>query len=493
MTAATLDTADLSRFRRRLTLLSSIGMFLDGFDLTVIAVALPVLKKSWTFTSFTLGVTSCSAIVGMFVGALVFGRVADRVGRKKMYLIDLIGFVVFAALAAFSADVWELILFRFLLGLCIGADYPISSSLTAEFGSPRDRGRLVVVLSLMWNVGALAAYLVGVAFLPIGTSGWRWMLLVGAALALVTLVFRASIPESPRWLIAHGRADEARRIVADLVNREAPGSRLAAADVVLPDPDRPVGQFAGGQPATGQPATGTGQWRRLFSRGLISATFFVCVFWFAHDVAYYGIQMYSPTILTSLGGSTQLAADIGSAIIAALGVVGAVIAVLFVDSWGRRPVLLTAFAGETAVLVALALAHAPALALIVVLFAIAILFSNMGPGTLDMVYCTELFPTDLRAAGTGLGTAVSRIGAILGVLVFPDLVSAWGVTGALWLFVAAGVLGLVTTAVLAPETKNRTLEQTIGTRRHRDGGSAPVPGPRSDLTTVTTDGQREYR
>jgi putative MFS transporter len=470
MTAAalptTLDTANLSRFRRKLTLLSSIGMFLDGFDLTVIAVALPVLKKSWTFTPLTAGITSCSAIVGMFVGALVFGRVADRLGRKKMYLIDLIGFVVFAAVAAISQNVWELIAFRFLLGLCMGADYPISSSLTAEFGSVRDRGRLVVALSLMWNVGALTAYLVGVAFLPIGASAWRWMLLVGAALALVTLVFRTSIPESPRWLMAHGRTDEARRVVADLVNRESRTPTLEPSQVVLPT----LSDAPAGAPAR---ATG-GQWRRLFSRGLIGATFFVCIFWFAHDVAYYGIQMYSPTILTTLAGSTQLAAYLGSAIIALLGVVGAAIAVAFVDSWGRRPVLITAFAGETAVLVILALAHAPALALIVVLFAIAILFSNMGPGTLDMVYCTELFPTELRAAGTGLGTAVSRVGAILGVLVFPDLVDAWGVSGALWLFVAAGVLGLVVTVVMAPETKNRGLEQTTGTRRLFGGRTAEV-------------------
>jgi MFS transporter, PHS family, inorganic phosphate transporter len=467
MTATTLDAADLSGFRRKLTLLSSIGMFLDGFDLTVIAVALPVLKQSWTFTAVTSGITSCSAIVGMFVGALVFGRVADRLGRKKMYLVDLIGFVVFAALAALSQNVWELIAARFLLGLCLGADYPISSSLTAEFGSTRDRGRLVVALSLMWNVGALAAYLVGVAFLPIGPSAWRWMLLAGAALALVTLAFRTSIPESPRWLLAHGRADEARRVISRLVSGYGPP--VAPDDVVLPAPAAAAG-----------PAVHTGQWRRLFGRGLIGATFFVCAFWFAHDVAYYGIQMYSPTILTTLGGSTRLAAYLGSAIIALLGVVGAGIAIAFVDSWGRRPVLITAFAGETAVLVVLALLHAPALSLIVVLFAMAILFANMGPGTLDMVYCTELFPTDLRAAGTGLGTAVSRVGAILGVLVFPDLVDAWGVNGALWLFVAAGLLGLVVTVVMAPETKNRSLEQTTGTGRILGTGPVLVPTTEED-------------
>ncbi len=474
MTATTLDTADLSGFRRKLTLLSSIGMFLDGFDLTVIAVALPVLKKSWTFTPVTSGVTSCSAIIGMFVGALVFGRVADRLGRKKMYLIDLIGFVVFAAVAALSQNVWELIAARFLLGLCLGADYPISSSLTAEFGSARDRGRLVVALSLMWNVGALAAYLVGVALLPVGPSAWRWMLLVGAVLALVTLAFRTSIPESPRWLIAHGRADEARRVISRLVSGQRGGTAVAPEDVVLP----------AAQAVTG-PAAGTGQWRRLFRRGLLGATIFVCVFWFAHDVAYYGIQMYSPTILTTLGGSTQLAAYVGSAVIALLGVVGAALAVAFVDSWGRRPVLITAFAGETAVLVVLALLHAPAMSLIVVLFAMAILFANMGPGTLDMVYCTELFPTELRAAGTGLGTAVSRVGAILGVLVFPDLVDAWGVSGALWLFVAAGLLGLLVTVILAPETKNRTLEQTTGTGR-LFGGQRPAGDAAGPVLATTT-------
>ncbi|GLY90197.1 MFS transporter [Actinoallomurus iriomotensis] len=477
MAATTLDLADLSGFRRKLTLLSSIGMFLDGFDLTVIAVALPVLKKSWTFTPFTSGVTSCSAIVGMFVGALVFGRIADRLGRKKMYLLDLIGFVVFAALAALSQNVWELIAARFLLGLCLGADYPISSSLTAEFGAARDRGRLVVALSLMWNVGALAAYLVGVAFLPIGPTAWRWMLLVGAVLALVTLAFRTSIPESPRYLIAQGRHDEARRVIAKVVSGS--GTVVAPEDVVLPEPqvepDRPT-------------AAGSASWRRLFARGLAGATIFVCVFWFAHDVAYYGIQMYSPTILTGLGGSTQLAAYLGSAIIALLGVVGAAIALAFVDSWGRRPVLITAFAGETAVLVVLALVHAPALALIVVLFAMAILFSNMGPGTLDMVYCTELFPTELRAAGTGLGTAVSRLGAILGVLVFPDMVAAWGVSGALWLFVAAGLLGLVITVLLAPETKNRSLEQTAGARRVSGGTAPAAAGP--DLVVSTTEEDR---
>lgn len=435
--ATALDSPDLARFRRKVTLLSAVGMFLDGFDLTVIAVAVPVLRKHWTFNGFTLGLTNSSAIIGMFVGALVLGRLADRIGRRRMYTINLIGFTVFAGLTALSQNVWQLIILRFLLGLWIGADYPISSSLTAEFSSRGDRGRLVVALSLMWNVGALFAYVAGIVLLPVGANAWRWMLLIGAVIAFVAMLFRTTVPESPRWLASHGRPDEARAVVARLVGEDS-------LDELPPEPPKE-------------------RWQRLFSRGLIGSTVFICVFWFAHGIAYYGIQLYSPTILSEFASGSQRAAYIGSSVIAALGVLGAAVGLMFVDSWGRRPVIITAFAGEFTVPVILALLHAPPLSMIVTLFAIAILFSNMGPGTLDMVYCTELYPTGLRAAGTGLGTAVSRLGAILGVLVFPDLVSAWGVSRAMWIFVAAAVLGLTISVTMAPETRNRSLEQTSST------------------------------
>lgn len=446
-----LDAPSLARFRHKVTVLSAVGMFLDGFDLTVIAVAVPVLRKQWTFTPLTLGLTNSSAIIGMLVGALVLGRLADHVGRRRMYLINLIGFTVFAGLTALSQDVWQLIALRFLLGLWIGADYPISSSLTAEFSSRGDRGRLVVALSLMWNVGALFAYIVGILLLPAGPNAWRWMLLIGAVIAFVALFFRSTVPESPRWLATHGRADEAAEVMYRLTG------------------DRTVGALP--------PAPPREPWQRLFGRALIGPTVFIGMFWFAHGVAYYGIQLYSPTILTTFASGSQVAAYTGSAVIALLGVLGAAIGLLFVDSWGRRPVIITAFAGELVALVILALLHAPPLAIIVVLFSIAILFSNMGPGTLDMVYTNELYPTGLRAAGTGLGTAISRLGAILGVLVFPDLVAAWGVSQAMWIFVAAAALGLTISLVMAPETKNRSLEQTSGT----DPGGLPL--------TPTTEGR----
>ena len=442
-----LDAKELRGFRLRLTFLSAAGMFLDGYDLTVIAVALPFVTKQFAIPAALQGLVGSSAVIGMLVGSLFLGRLTDRIGRRTMYLIDLLSFVAFAVLAAVSQNVWQLIAFRILLGLGIGADYPISSTLLAEFSPPGQRGRLVTVLGATWFVGALAAYLVGIAFLPLGGDAWRWMLLMGALFAVVVLALRRQIPESPRWLNSQGRGKEATDIV----------QRLTGRDIQL------------GQAADTTPRP----WLELFSKTLWRATVFGCGFWFAYDVAFYGISIYTPTILSTFTHGSTLNAYLGAAAVSLLGLIGAGVGLVLVDGWGRRPLIITSFAGLTVSLVALALFPSPAFVALVVLFAAAELFANMGPGVLDFVYLTELFPTSLRASGTGLGTAVSRVGAILGILIFPSLVKAWGLSQALWLFVAAGLLGLVVSVLLAPETKDLNLEAISGEAAVTASG--PVP------------------
>jgi putative MFS transporter len=441
-----LDAPELRGFRVRLTFLSAAGMFLDGYDLTVIAVALPLLTKQFAISAALQGLVGSSAVIGMLVGSLFLGRLTDRIGRRTMYLFDLLTFVVFAVLAAASQNVGELIAFRFLLGLGIGADYPISSTLLTEFSPPGQRGRLVTVLGATWFVGAVVAYLLAIAFLPLGGGAWRLMLLMGALFAVVILALRRQIPESPRWLNSRGRGREATQIVQQLTRR----------DVQLASAAHPTSRH----------------WLELFSKNLWRATVFGCGFWFAYDVAFYGISIFTPTLLTPFTHGSSLKASVGAAIVSVLGLIGAGIGLVLVDRWGRRPLIITAFAGLTVSLVALALFPSPAFVALVVLFAAAELFANMGPGVLDFVYLTELFPTSLRASGTGLGTAVSRVGAILGIVLFPNLVKDWGLGRALWLFVAAGLLGLVVSVLLAPETKNVNLEDISG-----DTGSAVAVVP----------------
>ena len=428
-----LDSDELRPFHRKVTLLSAAGMFLDGYDLAVIAVALPVLKKQWDISPGWEGALAASAVVGMLVGALVFGRLTDRLGRKKMYLIDLICFFVFAALTAVSQDLWQLFVFRFLLGVGLGADYSISSTLLAEFAPTHRRGTLMCRLGATWFVGSAAAYLAGLAFSPLGASSWRWMLLLGAVFALVVIYLRSKIPESPRWLQARGRGDEASAVLAGFSG----GGEEAAARVTEGEAHAPF--------------------RRLFTGRMLRWTVFCCGFWFMYTLAYYGITIYTPTIMKQLT-TNDLESNLGSMAVALLGVVGAVIGVATVDRIGRRPLIIAAFSGLVVALAVLALIPAPPIAAVVVLLALAVLAANAGPGILDFVYPTELFPTPLRASGTGLAAAVSRAGGVVGTLLFPTLVSAWGLGNALWLFVACGILGVAICVMLAPETKGERLE-----------------------------------
>ena len=427
-----LDTRQVRRFQRKVTLLSAGGTFLDGFDLTIVAVALPSVMKHWQLGGGVQSMVVSSAIIGSFVGAVWLGRLTDRFGRKAMYVIDLLAFVVFAALSALAQNAWQLILFRFLLGVGIGADYPISATLVAEFSSKQRRGKHGTFLAAVWFVGAVAAYVIGLIFLPLGVDAWRYMLGIGAVFALVVFFFRLALPESPRWLQSKGRHQEAEAVMLKVTGETVTLARETETKSSL---------------------------AYLFSRPMIRRTVFVLGFWFCYATAYYGISMYVPTIITPLSHGSRVLTIVGSGLIALLGLLGAVIGMNLVDRWGRRPLLITSFSGLSAALLVLALNSRPTFEFLVVLFSCAVLFANSGGGILNFVYPTELFPTHVRASASGLATSVSRIGSILGVLVFPNFVAWWGASAALWFFFGIAVLGLLISARLAPETRHMSLEQ----------------------------------
>lgn len=253
----------MSAFIRRLTALSAAGVFLDGYDLTIISVALLFIKPQFHPSSFQVGFIGAAAVVGMFFGALVLGNLTDRVGRRTMYLLDLLFFVVFAIAAAVSESTWELILFRFLLGIGLGADYPISSTITAEFSPTLHRGRQLVVTIGSWTLGAVFAYLVSLALLHTGTDNWRYMLASGAIPALVVMWLRRSIPESPRWLMASGQEEKALEVASEVAH--GAGRQL---DSISPGLGTELAQ------GSGATASRLGSFVRLFRKDLIRLTIF---------------------------------------------------------------------------------------------------------------------------------------------------------------------------------------------------------------------------
>jgi putative MFS transporter len=427
-----LNSPSVRSFQRKVTFLSAAGTFLDGFDLTVIAVAMPLLLTQWNLGPGLQGLISSSAVIGSLIGALLLGNLTDKYGRKAMYVVDLLAFVIFAALTAFSQAPWQLILFRFLLGIGIGADYPISATLVSEFSPTGNRGKHITFLGAMWFVGALTAYIAGIVLEPMGAGAWRYMLLTGAAFALIVFFFRVTLPESPRWLAARGQEQKAEKIMEKITGHK----------VMIPPAPKSTEKLAD-----------------IFSRNFFRRTFFVCGFWFCYAVAYYGISMYTPTILKSFTHGSHMMIYIGSGTVSLLGLLGSIIGLNVVEKIGRRPLLLTSFAGLSLALIVLALNPNPTMIFLVILFSLAVLFANMGAGILNFVYPTELFPTGIRASASGFATSFSRIGSILGIFVFPNLVAAWGNNIALWFFAVISLVGLAISAMLAPETKGKNLEE----------------------------------
>ncbi len=440
--AKTLESPRARLFERKISVLAGAGMFIDGFDVSVIAVALPGLKAAWDIQSgWISGLVASSVVLGMFFGMMFGGMLVDKFGRRKMYMFDLIGFVVFALLAAFTQNVWQLIFTRFALGLFIGADYPISSSMTAEFTSPKRRGRMIIFMSLLWQTGALVAYLSGIFLLPLGEHAWRWMLGLGALLALIVIVLRHSAPESPRWLRSQGRFDEANAIEEEVER----------------DFDLKITEF--NVEKTGDNAPQKASWLELFSPKMLRATVFCSLFWFAFAVSFYGIQMYTPTILAPYTQGRPELAFFGAAVIAFMGVVGAGIGMITVERFGRRKQIISCLVGMVIALVILSVWQQPTLIPLTILLTITILLANLGPGVLNMVYPNEMFPTRLRGSGVGFAGSVSRIGSILGVLVFPVLVQQLGMSNATWMFAGVALIGLIASYFLAPETQGRSLEE----------------------------------
>ncbi|MCI0183502.1 MFS transporter [Sulfoacidibacillus ferrooxidans] len=429
----------MNRFIRRLTFLSAMGLFLDGYDLTIISVALLFVKSQFQPSPYMVGLVGSAAVVGMLLGSLIFGNLTDRFGRRTMYLLDLLFFVVFSILAACSQNMVELILFRFLLGIGLGADYPISSTLTAEFAPTRKRGVLMVTTIGFWTVGAIVSYLVSLLLLQTGPDAWRFMLASGAIPALLVMWGRRTIPESPRWLIAKGETAKG-MAVADQIATDA-GVRLNHQDNA-------------GMPT--QTGSGRASFARLFQKDILRMTIFASLTWFLFDVGNYATIVFTPTIFKAIKGSTITSSVLASTALQAIGLVGIAIVWLLVDRWGRKRLQVWGFLGLGIIFIVTGLLHQPSFSLFLSLFLILSIV-DQGPGQLTYVYAGEVFPTTVRATGHGVATASSRVGALLGILVLPIFMAHVGLSAALIVFGILDLIGMGLTLWLAPEPKGKDL------------------------------------
>jgi putative MFS transporter len=427
---------------RRMTLATAWGEGLDGYDLGVLSVVLPLLTTGLGLTPVWAGLIGASALIGIFIGGPLVGYLTDRFGRRRMFLIDVSAFVVLGLAQGFVTEPWQLFVIRLLLGVAIGAEYSIGAAMLAEMAPSRGRGRRLSKLLVSWYVGFLISVVLAYLLIDLAGLSWRWVLVTGAVPALVVLLLRIGLPESPRWLIQHGRADEARAII----DRHLGGEEHYKTEEY------------------GEEERGAG-WRRLFSKELRSRTLFVCVFWSCNVAPYFAIFTFAPQVFESLQLSDERASTIAVNAVAAI---GAVVGMLTIERIGRRRQLIVPFWIMAATLLVVGLwSGAPAVVLVGALAVFA--FFNALQGNLTAVYPIEVFPTDVRGSGVGIGSAASRVGAAIGTFLLPVGLSSIGVGACMVIGAVICVIGGVVSQRLAPETTGRTLTRT--------GAVTPSPAP----------------
>jgi putative MFS transporter len=422
---------------RRMTWAAALGEGLDGFDLGIIAVVLPLITQELGMSPAWSGLVAASTLIGIFFGSPVVGWLSDRIGRRTLFTIDIACFVVLGLLQAVVTEPWQLFVVRFLLGVAVGAEYSLGSSLLSEFAPSVGRGRRVAGMLVTWYVGYLISVVVAYAMVDLFGASWRWVLATSVVPALICVVARLGLPESPRWLMGRGRVDEA-RAVAD---RYLGGEAYFREEEVEGEHGRVT---AGGV-------------RKLFAPGMRGRTIFVCVFFAANVAPYFAIFTFAPEVFTALGVTNEAASTILANTIAAI---GAVVGMLTIERVGRRTQLITPYWIMAVALLIVGLWSSAPAGVVVACFA-AFAFFNALQGNLTAVYPVEVFPTELRSTGVGVSVAFSRIGAASGTFLLPIGIESLGIGPCM--LIAAGIclVGGVVSQVMAPETTGLSLTRTV--------------------------------
>ncbi|HEY0719557.1 MAG TPA: MFS transporter [Streptosporangiaceae bacterium] len=438
---AALDEASLGRSHLRTVLASGMGFFTDAYDLFVIGIASSLISKDWNLSPGKLAVLNSTMLAAAFLGALVFGRYADVVGRKRVYWLVAAIMIAGALGSALSGSFWVLIGFRFLLGLGVGGDYPVSAVMVSEYANRQDRGKLVGMVFGTQAIGLIIGPLIALALLGSGTSddvAWRILLGLGAVPAAAVIYLRARMPESPRYRAqVQARAERARDRTRGITARPSPGRRVPGAPGEL-----------------GPRAFFTSRRWLITLAGTAGC-------WFLLDYAYYGNTISTPQILSLISphASTMTKITLQLAIFLVAAVPGYVLAIARIDRIGHRRLQLTGFAVMALCFAVIGLVPGMTtmVAPFLLVYGLSYFFTEFGPNMTTFVLPSELYPVSMRTTGHGISAGIGKLGAFIGVFLFPVLQSTLGLRGTLLLTAGVAVLGFALTLVL-PEPAGRSLE-----------------------------------
>lgn len=446
----------------RIFALATAGKFFEGLVVFMTGVALPLMVLEFSLGQLEKGIVGAASLFGILIGATALGGLADTVGRKQMFIVEMILFTIFLGLVSIAPNFPFMVVCLFGMGLALGCDYPTAHLVISESIPSNVRGRLVLSAFGFQAVGALAGTILGFSILKIDGQiiDWRIMYAVAILPAVAVIIGRFFIVQSPHWLAVRGRIEEAERAVEKLLLRQPPYPKAVKISVRAEEKAE---------------AEGSSPYGKLFSKKNRRATILASVPWFLQDLGTYGIGIFTPTILAATIGvashhprnlsevvhNDMLAAK-GAGLIDVLLIVGIVAAVLLADRIGRIRLQIWGFIGCAAGLLLAALSfYFEGPLQYVLIFAGFMLFNfmtNLGPNAMTYLLAGEVFPTKIRGLGAGFAASFAKVGAVTTAFLFPVLLHSIGTPTLLYILVGTSLLGALITWKFSIETKGLNLE-----------------------------------
>ncbi|MCT1776273.1 MFS transporter [Brachybacterium sp. p3-SID957] len=463
--AERLDRLPFTRRHGRMLGASGIGWALDAMDVGLISFVIAALSVHWQITKGDASMIASAGFAGMAIGATLGGLLADRIGRRNVFALTLLVYGLATGASALAGGVAVLIALRFVVGLGLGAELPVASTLMSEFAPARIRGRVIVWLEAFWALGWILAAVIGTFVAAEGENGWRWALAIGMVPAFYSLVVRLGMPESVRFLEKKGRHDEAEQIVQrfeESAGIEPGGGGASAAgdsgvDARETSPSAATNPSPSAAANASPSAAATVHRESIWSRGLRGRTAALWVVWFCINLSYYGAFIWIPTLLVDRGFDLTKSFTF-TLIITLAQIPGYAAAAWLIEVIGRRWTLTIFLAGSALAAGAYGMADSETM---IIAAGCALSFFNLGAWGALYAIGPELYPTAVRGTGTGAAAGFGRIASLLAPFLVPVLVATG--TQVLAFAVFAGAFALAAAAAFTlPEQRGRALEEWTG-------------------------------
>lgn len=429
-----------SPWHTRMRLIIGSATFFDAFDSIAIASALPVLVALWSLSSQQVGLMISVGFAGQAIGAILFGFLADRIGRIKAASLCVAIFAIMSLLCAAASDYRELLASRFVQGIGLGGEVPIAATYINEIAKSKGRGRFFLLYECVFLLGILVCSIVGAYLVP--QFGHASIFLVGGMPALLIGFLRRWCPESPRWLASRGRLSEAESALARIEHQ-------VGRYLTVPPFASSTGDLASSQSA---------RWGDLFRGRYLRRTIVAWSLWFCSFLVSYGLTTWLPTIYRTIYGIPIQTALVLGVFGNLLALIGGIVCALFIDRIGRRMWMSTAFFVACIPMFILAALGGGRLATAVVLTGLAAAAINTIAISLYL-YTPEIYPTRMRALGTSWATFWPRFATITGAYLIGVILPTGGLSGVFFLLAAVSILGGIFCYLGATETRGQILEQ----------------------------------